>query len=270
MSQIKELLDQGRLSEAVAAAVDDVRANPSDIPLRLTLFEVLCLNGEWDRAGKQLEVVGHQSTESAMGVQLYRANMAAEKKREDVFKGKARPTVPGGTVPAHVEFQLAALREIAAGQFAEARRLLDAAEEERPAISGSVAGRRFEDFRDYDDRYGGVLEVIRGSDYYWVPFGLIKSLSVEAPKKLRDLVWAPARLEDREGNKTELFLPVRYPASESHADSAIRLGRMTSWSEAGPDISVGHGMHMFLTDEADMGLLELGRIEFDEGANAPS
>lgn len=270
MSQIKGLLDKGQLSEAVAAAVEDVRSNPSDIPRRLTLFEVLCLNGEWDRADKQLEVVGHQSTDSAMGVQLYRANMAAEKKRDAVFKGKGRPTVPGGTVPAHVEFQLAALREIAAGQFGEARRLLDAAEEERPAISGSAAGKKFEDFRDYDDRFGGVLEVIRGSDYYWVPFPMIKSLAVEAPKKLRDLVWVPARLEDRDGNKTELFLPVRYPGSETHSDPAVRLARMTSWAEAGPDISVGHGVHMFLTDDVDLGLLELGRIEFDEGANAPS
>jgi type VI secretion system protein ImpE len=205
-----------------------------------------------------------------MGAQMYLATLAAEKTRNAVFNGTARPRIGTPTAPLHVEHQLAALREIAGAQFDEARRLLDAAEEERPAISGTAGGRKFEDFRNYDDRFGGVLECIRGADYYWIPFPMIKSLLVEAPKKLRDLVWAPARLEDREGNKTELLLPVRYPGSETSPDPAVRLGRVTEWAEVGPGISVGHGVHSFLTDDLDLGLLELGRIEFDEGAEAPS
>jgi type VI secretion system protein ImpE len=61
MPTAKELLDAGKLAGAIEAATAEVKANPTDVPRRTTLFELLCFAGDWDRAEKQIDVIGQQS-----------------------------------------------------------------------------------------------------------------------------------------------------------------------------------------------------------------
>ena len=56
MNQAKLLLDEGNLTGAVEAALANVKANPTDIPARIFLFELSCFSGDWERAARQLDV----------------------------------------------------------------------------------------------------------------------------------------------------------------------------------------------------------------------
>ena len=56
--------EAGRLNEAVAAATDELRNNPTRLEARTTLFELLSFSGDLDRAEKQLDVVGQQDAKS--------------------------------------------------------------------------------------------------------------------------------------------------------------------------------------------------------------
>ena len=85
MMQAKELFQEGKLSEAIEALVGEVKANPNDGARRTFLFELSCLVGDWERAERQLDVIGHQSAEAELGVMVYRANMKAEQERRRVF-----------------------------------------------------------------------------------------------------------------------------------------------------------------------------------------
>ena len=102
MPTAKELLDAGKLAGAIEAATAEVKANPTDVPRRTILFELLCFAGEWDRAEKQIDVIGQQSMQSAMAVQVYRANIQAERSRERLFDAGVAPhflTEPAYRIP---------------------------------------------------------------------------------------------------------------------------------------------------------------------------
>ena len=68
MPTARELFDAGKLREAIDAATAEVKASPTDTRRRTFLFELLCFAGEWDRAEKQIDVIGQQSVQAALAV----------------------------------------------------------------------------------------------------------------------------------------------------------------------------------------------------------
>lgn len=72
--------------DAMKALSAELRDNPTDARRRTFLFELLCFAGEWERADKQLEVLGQAGPESEMGVLLYRSALFAERQRHDLFQ----------------------------------------------------------------------------------------------------------------------------------------------------------------------------------------
>ena len=52
----KELLQQGKLEEARKALQEEVRAKPTDAKLRVFLFQLMAVMGDWERALNQLNV----------------------------------------------------------------------------------------------------------------------------------------------------------------------------------------------------------------------
>jgi type VI secretion system protein ImpE len=262
MPTAKELLDAGNLAAAIQAATAEVKANPTDVARRTTLFELLCFAGEWDRAEKQIDAIGQQSVQAAMAVQVYKANILAERARERLFEAGVAPhflTEP----TAYVDTQLEALAAWKGGDVAAARALLDKAEEARPAISGTWNGQKFLDIRDYNDLTAPVLELIVKDKYVWLPLDQVRKVSIEPPKKLRDLLWIPARVEARDGTIGEVFLFALYAGSHRHADEQVRLGRRTEWTDTGQELYVGAGQRLFLVDDVDRPVLEARSLEFD-------
>ena len=67
----KELLEANQLSAAVAELTQEVKHHPADSRLRTFLFEVLCFSGEFERAERQLDVIGHQNEKTGIGVEVY-------------------------------------------------------------------------------------------------------------------------------------------------------------------------------------------------------
>src|SRR6266850_83568 len=97
--------------------------------------------------------------------------------------------------------------------------------------------------------------------YYWVPFERLRSISLEAPSDLRDVVWMPAQLRLVNGGETAALIPARYPGSEADPDGSIRLSRKTEWDEVAPETFHGRGQRMFATPGGEYGLLSVRRIE---------
>jgi type VI secretion system protein ImpE len=261
MMQAKELFQAGKLNEAIEELVRQVKANPNDGASRTFLFELYCLKGDWDRASRQLDVIGHQSAEAELGVMVYRANMKAEEERRRVFAEGVQPHFLNEPPP-YVDLQVAALGQIARGEFTEARASLDRAEEERPAMAGKIDGEAFQDFRDYDDRLDGVLELIVKDKYVWLPFEQIKRFDISPPKELRDMLWASARIEALDGTVGEVYVPTLYPGTAESDDSQIRMGRMTDWKQVAEELYRAVGLRLFLVDGQDKSLFEAKSVEF--------
>jgi len=265
VSQGKALFDEGRLGPAIEELTRGVKADPSDTGLRTFLFELLCFAGDWDRAERQLDVIGHQDGRAAVGAQAYRNNINAERERRRLFADGMHPhflTEP----PPYADLLLAAVGSLREGDVGGARSALGRAEEERPRLAGRMNGRPFRDFRDADDFVGPVLELFVGGKYAWLPFEQIKKVEIAAPRSLRDLTWARARIESFDGTAGEVFVPTLYAGSGAHADDLVRLGRVTDWEEVGEDLYRAAGPRLFTVEGQEEQMFETREIEFDAPA----
>src|SRR5215510_14306577 len=257
----EELLKDGQLSAAVEQLNQEVRSRPTDIQRRTFLFELLCFTGDCQRAERQLDVLGHQSATTEIGVQVYHHILTAEQTRQRLFSEGMQPHFLFPP-PSYTHLHLEALYQLCNHQPAEAVALLDQAQRSQRSLQGSLTGQPFTVWRDGDDLLAPFLEVIVHNQYVWLPWEQIKRLHITSPKRLRDLLWVPATLEAHSGLVGEVFLPVLYPDSNRHADERVKLGRMTDWTDMGEGVTRGAGQHLFFIDGQDKGLLEVQDIEF--------
>jgi type VI secretion system protein ImpE len=254
-------LDEGDLGGAIAAAIDTVKRNPTDVSARIFLFELSAFSGDWDRAEKQLDAIGHQNTNSAIGSVIYRQNFQNERERINVFEHSSRPGAIT-PIPKYVEDLITAVDLVRRDETVEARGLLDKVEEDRPAFAVEVNGERFEDFRDYNDLTMCVFETFLKDNYVWLPFEEVVSIEFDEPKSLRDIYWPQATVELVNGSTGEMFLPSLYVNSWKSDDDKIRLGRAVDWRDAGNDVFIGEGSRLFWMDGQQKSVLDIKTIKF--------
>ncbi len=255
-----ESLRAGRLDETLKELQDQVRKDPANPKLRTFLFQLLAVLGQWDRALNQLKVVGEMDASTLPMVQTYQEALQCEVLRQEVFSGHRTPLVFGE--PAQwIALLIEALQVTAKGNVAQGQVLRGQAFEAAPATSGSIDGQAFAWIADADPRLGPVLEAIINGRYYWIPFANIRSISIEEPADLRDVVWMPAYFTWSNGGETVGLIPTRYPGSHSHTDPAVRMARKTEWAEQSEDLYLGQGQRLLTTDVNDYPLMDVRLIE---------
>lgn len=226
-----EFFRAGKLGEAVQALAAEVRDNPTDARRRTFLFELLCFVGDYDRAEKHLHVLGQGGPDTALGTLLYRSVLAGERARQEMFaKGEFASMTPADS-----------------------------------AFSGTLNGKPFESLADADARIGARLETFSAGTYLWIPFAHIASIRMQPPKRLRDLLWAPAVVRTGPAFKGqelgEVLIPVLSPLTFRHPDDAVRLGRITAWEADDEGNDRPFGQKMLLVDGEEIPLLEVRSIE---------
>jgi type VI secretion system protein ImpE len=265
MTPAEELVASGEPKVALSALEQQVRSHASDPKLRVFLFQLLVVMGQWQRALTQLQVCSELDASTLAMVGTYREAVQCEAVREAVFAGKTLPHV-FGKPQAWVAWLAEALAADGRGEVASATKLRAQALEAAPATSGSLNGQPFEWIADGDTRLGPVLEAIINGRYCWVPFDAVSRVAIESPVDLRDMVWSPARLEFPNGGETVALLPTRYVGSAQSHDGALQLARRTDWLELAPDQFSGLGQRLLATDSQELGLLEVHEIVL----NAPA
>lgn len=223
------LFREGRLAEAIAALNEALRSDPTDLRSRTFLFELLCFSGDLDRAHKQLDAISAADVERQLAAHAYREALRSEEQRRTMFKKGELPDA--GSSPS--------------------------------ALSGTINGEHFSDLTDADPRIGARLEAIVGGRYTWMPFEHLVSVTIEPPKNLRDLFWAPAEVKTSSalGNyEGQVMLPALTPSASEHPDDAVRLGRVTEWQELDDGIEAPVGQKLLLADDEVFPFLEIREI----------
>jgi type VI secretion system protein ImpE len=259
-----ELYKAGKLQDAINAQIQSVKANPAEHAKRLFLFELLVFSGDLERARRQLAPINYTDPEIETALLNYRQLLDAEEARRKVFKDGVPPKFLISIVPEHVNLRLEAINQLRAGHPAEAAKTLAKATEAAPASKGKLNDKPFDELRDCDDILGPVLEVMAKGNYFWVPLETVESIAMNAPRFPRDLVWIPARLDSKQGESGEMFLPAMYHGSHAEADDQIKLGRVTDWrpaSDNGPVLGVGS--KLFMAGDDTVGILDWRALVMD-------
>lgn len=234
------LLKAGKLTEAIASLNVELRDNPGDVQRRTFLFELLCFAGNFDRADKQLDMLMNADNPKAgMGGLLYKSALHAERERQTMFEKGLFPLSSPPREP-----------------------------------SGKWNGAAFETIEDADPRIGARLEVFAAGQYMWIPFEHIESIELPAPKRLRDLLWAPGVVKtgkNFEGIELgEVLLPAIAPLSWKHPNEAVRLGRATEWQDLEGGEQAPVGLKMLLLDGEETPFLDMRQLEIQVSEAAAS
>ena len=260
----EQSLREGDPQKALRLLQDTIRSKPADAKLRVFLFQLLCVLGQWDRALNQLTVSGELDASTLAMVQTYREAIQCEGLREQVFLGKRAPLL-FGEPETWVALLIEALLREGQGELDAARTLRDQAFENAPAVSGTIDGKAFEWLSDADMRLGPVLEAVINGKYYWVPLTRLSKIDIEPPTDLRDTVWMAAHLEFSHGGEAVALIPTRYAGTDL-TQPLEALARQTHWDESMPGFFIGKGQRVLSTDSGDLALMDIRSIAFDASA----
>lgn len=249
---------QQTLQQQLEALQSAIRKDASDADLRVHLFQLLCVMGNWKRALAQLQVCAQLAAKALPMAQTYREAIKCEVFRAEVFAGKRTPQVMGKP-PEWIGFLIEALKHDAGGRADAAAELrakaLDAAEP-TPFMVDKVA---CEWIADADSRLGPVCEVIANGQYYWLPFESCSGISFEAPADMRDLVWMPAEIMLPNEGRVPALVPTRYVDTEksvaANADQ-LKLSSATEWVEKSEGEWFGIGQRLWTSGEKDYPILD--------------
>lgn len=236
MSAALDAFRAGRVSAAIEALGIELRSHPADARRRAFLFELLCFTGDYERAVRQLDVLGAASQEAGLGALLYKGAIRAQREREALFADRAFPLDPA------------------------------------PAVRGTLNGRPFTSLEDADPRIGARLECFAGGRYLWLPFAHVASVTMRPPAQLRDTLWPAVTVRTgpsvRDLELGEVLLPVLAVGSTTHPDDAVRLGRVSDWTTLDDGTEVPVGLKTWLVDGEEFPLLELRELVIAGPADA--
>jgi type VI secretion system protein ImpE len=236
------LYHEGKLSESIEVQMEWLRDHPADVSSRMFLFELLSFDGQWDRAERQISMLLTNEAEADTAISFYIRCLWAERKREAVWGGQAKPKVLGPLTES-MQIRMDSLQKEGGLTTAEPPiREAELLEHNSQLQAFEINGERYSKARDGDDLLGSILEVFAQGEYFWMDFSAIKLISSEKPKYPRDLIWLPARVET-EGESGNVFIPLLYPESSRSASSELKLGRYTDWATIpGTDLARGVGL----------------------------
>ncbi|XQK59860.1 type VI secretion system accessory protein TagJ [Escherichia coli] len=266
---LSALLRDYSVAEGIQMAEQQVSKHPAQASRRHSLFQLLCVTGDWSQALQQIQLCARMDANYTREAQIYGELIRCEIYRHACFQGEQRPgfILPP---PAWMENLLAALACNARGETQEADTHRSRALEAITDTVGQWNGGAFDWISDSDSRTGPVLELIAGGVYIWLPFSQIRSLKSPRPAHLTDLLWKPVNVTLHNGDTHSAWLFPRYSGSEKAADT-LSLCRETVWQDGpGETLVQARGQRVWLTSQGDISLLELSTCTFNttEGSDA--
>ncbi|WP_219703739.1 type VI secretion system accessory protein TagJ [Marinomonas lutimaris] len=248
MKKIYEFIKGGKLSEAMEYCTSLLKDEPLNFDIRSAYAELLCIDGDLDRADKQLDFMVKKNPEFAVGAINLRHLIRAEQSRQDFYSGKSAPKLfheADELDTLFLEMHLAKLE-------GDSDLLVDMSSKLEVLRAASFSDDHPQSMvRDLDDILNPYLEVLgTNGEFYLARFSEIESLKVEPVDSLLENIWLRVEMGIKDGPSGTAHLPLVYAQSENDVE---KLGQITEWDELSENVVVGRGMKMlFINEEASL------------------
>jgi len=244
MKNIHNLVREGKLSDALTWCATQLKDEPLNFDIRSIYSELLCINGELDKADKQLDFMVQKNPELAVGAVNLRHLIRAQQARFDFYQGKAIPKLfhdPDDMDKLFLETHVALLES----DYDKASQLSKKMEELRTQKSQENDS----PIRDLDDSLSPYLEVLgTNGEFYLANFNEIEILKVEKVESFLENIWLRVEIVIKDGPSGTAHLPLVYANATTDIE---KLGQISDWEELSDELTIGKGMKMvFVNDEA--------------------
>ncbi|WP_202302728.1 type VI secretion system accessory protein TagJ [Dryocola clanedunensis] len=259
ITSLNDILKSKTLSVLQEEVLQALKLAPGETMTRELLFKLYSIDGNWESALNQLEIISKLDSEYKKRTELYKNLVMSELMREKVLKGELKAGSLDAQLPEWIETLYQANMALTQGDIEKSENLRIEAFEEAPESAGeSDTSGAFSWIADSDGRLGPVCEFICAGGYRWVPFSSIQSLTMNKPDNLLDLLWAPATLQVNDQTYSG-YIPARYPLSDD-APQEIKLGHKTEWEQISDSLYIGAGRKVWLTDKDEHSILEVNSL----------
>ena len=258
MIKIKEMIQEGRLADAISYLEGLLREDPLNVDFKSTFIELLCINGELERADKMLNNIVQKHPDFLIGASNLRQLIRAEQSRQDFIEGKSIPSIFSES-DAHIESFMKLRLEITQGEEKAISESALALETTRPKVKLAINNNDTSEVRDLDDSLGGFIEIF-GTDgkFYVAQLNEIEYMYFQPVTSLLEQVWRKVELSIKDGPSGEAHVPLVYGTSKTDAE---KLGRETDWKEIAPDVMIGVGQKMWFVNEDAFPMSNIEKLE---------
>ena len=264
IEKVIEHFNSGKLQQAIEDSNQLVAANPRDLTPRVVLAQLVCFNGDWERAAKVVQQLKTLDTsqEQAPLVNFLDAMITAEKQRDEVWTQGALPEFV--EPPSEVESKLLwAWNCRRSGEMNQFKESLEFVLENAPACSVQLGPKKLDGLRDLDDMTATIFEAhsIHGA-HYWLPMRQIEKLEVSPPTRPIDFLWNSARLKLRNGQEARMYFSGTYFHTFQSENDDLKLGRISEWGSDEAGHEVGMGRKIFVADEDELTFFDFTEADF--------
>src|SRR3546814_16887084 len=84
-------LRENSLSQHLTSVQAQIRRQPADADLRAQLFQLMAVQGDWNRASEQLKLCAQLNAQAQPMAVVYEQAIAAERQRESLMGGQGEP-----------------------------------------------------------------------------------------------------------------------------------------------------------------------------------
>ncbi|MBX2807695.1 MAG: hypothetical protein KTR20_03600 [Cellvibrionaceae bacterium] len=219
---------QGDLHCALLSAGKAVKDSPNNTQARILFVELLCVNGEFERADSQLAVLMTLQPELSLNITLWRKLIYAAQCRMDVYQLKAKPDIIDKPTPA-IGNALDILVALKDRDEERLSMLIKNIDDENKINKFIVNNNDLNVFRDLDDVTANIFEVMGANGkYFWIDFSQVVEIAFDKPKRILDVLWRRATIVLSNGTEGEVYFPAIYPKK---GDTETVLGKKTEWSK---------------------------------------
>lgn len=244
MKKIHSLIREGKLTDALSCCAAELQDEPLNFDIRSIYAELLCINGELEKADKQLDFMVQKNPEFAVGAVNLRHLIRAQQSRVDFYQGNGIPKLFHDADELDTLFlkMHVALLENEVNEAAELALKME-------ALRATISQDDSTGIRDLDDTLGPYLEVLgTNGEFYLANFNEIETLRVQPNESLLESIWLRVEITIKDGPSGTAHLPLVYANSNSDIE---KLGQVSDWEELKDEFIIGKGMKMlFVNDEA--------------------
>jgi len=270
LSNINDLLLDGRLMDAVDLCKQSIKAQPSKIEPRVALYELSVFLAEWDRCQNQVEAIMNLGGDPLHWLG-HMANIQAARERSLCWQGRKRPPVVGDCDADDLSM-FDALWHAVGQQASGDTSLMEAIATTYGGMvfgPGKINGVGFDGISTVDSRLPGVVEISDGGEYAWLWLGAVTRIEMQGgAKNLSEVAWIPGRVFLSNGEVKAVSIFGLYPETEKSGTAMVMLGKATEWDDAHEALALGKGGQLLYVDERPIPFQQIRLIEFDGGIAA--
>ena len=257
MKEIKNIIKDGKLSESLSRCAELLQDEPMNFDIRSIFVELLCINGELERADKQLDFMVQKKPEFAVGAVNLRHLIRAQQSRLDFYQGKGIPQLfheSDELDKLFLQMHVAQLK----GDIAEAVEKSTKLESLRIK---NQSDNPTSQIRDLDDSLNAYLEVLgTNGEFYLARYSEIENLTIKPAESFLETIWLRVDITIQNGPTGTAHLPAVYANSITDIE---KLGQVTEWEEKNELFNLGKGLKMLYVNEEAIVFTELKITELE-------